>query len=98
MGIYKPNGDYLMEKPAWLDLPSTEGRLDRAVTINWIPSFPIPARWIGSDDITVRTAEIQTIVFEVGRYRNGAPKWRLVNEESLQRFEALVAKERHWFW
>lgn len=98
MGIYKPNGDYLMDKPAWLDLPATEGRLDRLVTINWIPSFPIPARWLGDGDNVPHVAQIETIAFEKGQYRNGAPKWRLVDEESLRRFEALVDKNRHWFW
>ena len=92
MGIYKPDGSYLMEKPAWLDLPSTEGRMDRLVTINWIPGFPIPLQIDGE----ARIAEVQQIVFEVGQYRNGTPKWRLLNEEMLRNFEALVAKNRHW--
>lgn len=93
MGIYKPNGDYLMDKPAWLDL-QPDRWTGPTVSLQWVPGFPIPA-WAGSE---LRTADISTITFEVGTYRNGAPKWRLVDDASLRSFEALVEKNRHWFW
>lgn len=93
--LYAPDGTYLGPVPEWLTIPERAGGYP-VVSMIVARGMDVPAHW-RSEDLRQVDMVVNTMTFEVAAHRNGAGKYRMIDQKTVDAFNAMKERAERWF-
>ena len=91
--LYAPDGTYIGPVPEWLTIPEARDHYSYV-------AIPVPidhfTPW-SPEGLTIDKMMVATMKFSVGDpHRNGAPRWRMLDQETMDAFLKLKDAAERW--